>query len=514
MIIETCTTDGRPQFMATHPAPSRPSRRPRGVAPSESELNVYPPRDHITVDTKPVKKTLKRPRRLSEAEQQQQQHDHFGLKKSRFATIEDARPRAQQPRKLAVAKPTNTPTAAKPETAQRQTRNKEEDTTEERVLPRYAEKASNGIKHELERLQPGGKDTKSSETRKLRSQEGTRFKSELASYFPDYDVVIGNEAAEETHSIDAGTSIIISDSNPPTQQKLPSNSSPKKKQLENGAGKMAYKDFSDSLFYDLYQAQKVDFTFLDRHTKTNPQSDPLPDSYYDIPHRRGKRLEMSIRNSEKGRAQHEKDQVARLLEGLQGHDWLKVMGVSGITESKKKEFEPAREHFIKGCQGILDKFRSWKDEEKRRKLEKDKALAEAAQEGEDESEESDGDPPDYSDVDHAAAMQLHEEAIARSAPHTSTKRKAEKRAKVEFEELPMDRVEKEFKSFYKKPHLRQAALGKQRKSGRSVSAWGHPIPEVSEVDFDLPEELKEEAAKDTTARRKRRVRRESLSKAG
>lgn len=317
-----------------------------------------------------------------------------------------------------------------------------------------------------------------------------------------------------TDSIDVGTSIIISDSNPPTQQKQPINPSPKKKQPENGASKTAYKNFSDSLFYDLYQAQKVDFTFLDRHTKANPQSDPLPDSYYDIPHRRGKRLEMSIRNSEKGRAQHEKDQVARLLEGLQGHDWLKVMGVSGITESKKKEFEPAREHFIKGCQGILDKFRSWREEEKRRKLEKGKALAEAAQEGEDESEESDGDPPDYSDVDHAAAMQLHEEAIARSAPHTPTKRRAEKRAKVEFEELPMDRVEKEFKSFYKKPHLRQAALGKQRKSGRSVSAWGHPIPEVPEVDFDLPEELKEEAAKDTTARRKRRVRRESLSKEG
>lgn len=183
--------------MASHPAPSRPSRRPRGGAPSESELNVYPTRDDkngIVVDAKPPKKTLKRPRRLSEAEQ----HDHFGLKKSRFATIEvDTRPRAQ-PRKLAVAKPTKTPTA-KPETAtQRQTRNKEEDTTEEtRVLPKYAEKASNGIKHELERLQPDGKDTKS-ETRKLRSQEGTRFKSELASYFPDYDVVIGNEAAEET----------------------------------------------------------------------------------------------------------------------------------------------------------------------------------------------------------------------------------------------------------------------------------------------------------------------------
>jgi hypothetical protein len=254
----------------------------------------------------------------------------------------------------------------------------------------------------------------------------------------------------------------------------------------------------------------VDFTFLDRHTKANPQSDPLPDSYYDIPHRRGKRLEMSIRNSEKGRAQHEKDQVARLLEGLQGHDWLKVMGVSGITESKKKEYEPARDYFIKGCQTILDKFRLWREEEKRRKIEKERALAEAAQEG-DEGEESDGDPPDYSDVDHAAAMQLHEEAIARSAPHTP-KRRAEKKTKVEFEELPVDKVEKEFKSFYKKAHLRQAALGKQRKSSRSLSAWGCPVPDVPEMDFDLPDELKAEAAKETTARRKRRDRRESLSK--
>ncbi|KFY12474.1 hypothetical protein V492_03843 [Pseudogymnoascus sp. VKM F-4246] len=497
--------------MASVP-PTRPTRRPRAVLPAtESDLNVYPPRDtthHIVVDTKPPKKTLKRPRRPSEAEKA---GDRFGFKKSRFAIDGDAPLRTQQPRKLAVAKSEKGggQVAKSTETLpQRQTR-REGATEEERQLPRYAEKASSGIKHELERLQPDGADTKS-ETRKLRSQEGTRFKSELASYFPDYDVVIGNEAAEETHSIDVGTAIIISDSNPPTQQKLPNNPSPKKQRLENGAGKPTFKNFSDSLFNDLYQAQKVDFTFLDRHTKANPQSDPLPDSYYDVPHRRGKRLEMSIRNSEKGRAQHEKDQVARLLEGLQGHDWLKVMGVSGITESKKKEFEPAREHFIRGCQGILDKFRSWKDEEKRRKLEKEKALAEAAQE-DDESNESDGDPPDYSDVDHAAAMQLHEEAIARSAPHTP-RRRAEKRAKVEFEELPMDRVEKEFTSFYKKPHLRQAALGKQRKSGRSISAWGHPIPEVPELDFDLPDELKEEAAKETTARRKRRVRRESLSK--
>ena len=38
---------------------------------------------------------------------------------------------------------------------------------------------------------------------------------------------------------------------------------------------------------------------------------------------------------------------------------MRVMGVSGVTETKKKTFEPARDHFIKGCQAILAKFRNW-----------------------------------------------------------------------------------------------------------------------------------------------------------
>jgi len=214
MIIETCTTDAVPQFMATSP-PSRPSRRPRGGVAPPGELGVYHHHDAaqhngIVVDTKAPKKTLKRPRRLSG--DGDEKRDHFGLKKQRFATIEvDNRP--QQPRaqarKGAVAKPTKTP--AKHETlAERPLRDKEE-VGATRELPRYAEKASNGIKHELERLQPdgaGAADTKS-ETRKLRSQEGTRFKSELASYFPDYDVVIGNEAAEETRKLFNATGGVV-----------------------------------------------------------------------------------------------------------------------------------------------------------------------------------------------------------------------------------------------------------------------------------------------------------------
>lgn len=283
------------------------------------------------------------------------------------------------------------------------------------------------------------------------------------------------------------------------------------------------KEFPDYLFDDLHDAQRVDFSFLDKHYKEEGGEDPLTNAYFESIHRKPERQEKAIRNSDKGRAQHERDQVIRLLEGLQGHDWLKLMGVSGITESKKKDYEPAREHFVRGCEAILEKFRLWREEEKRRKLEKEAAAAEAAEEEEAEEEEegdegdvgeeqegyiSDGDPPDYSDVDASAARQLHEEAIARSAPLT---KHPEKKAKVELIPPAIPEVEKEFTSFFAKPYLRAAALGKHRRSGRSVAAWGHPVPDVTDVDFDLPEEYRDEDTLKAHARRKRRDRRVSKS---
>ena len=62
----------------------------------------------------------------------------------------------------------------------------------------HHEKVVNGIKSELQRLQPNAADlSKADEKRSLRSAEGTRFKSELSLYFPDYDEVIGNDPKEE-----------------------------------------------------------------------------------------------------------------------------------------------------------------------------------------------------------------------------------------------------------------------------------------------------------------------------
>ena len=67
-------------------------------------------------------------------------------------------------------------------------------------LTRHQEKVVNGLKHELSRLNPNAADTIKEGGRKLRSQEGTRFKSELAVYFPEYDEVIGNYPKEQRKS--------------------------------------------------------------------------------------------------------------------------------------------------------------------------------------------------------------------------------------------------------------------------------------------------------------------------
>ncbi|ORY68650.1 something about silencing, SAS, complex subunit 4-domain-containing protein [Pseudomassariella vexata] len=429
-------------------------------------------------------------------------------------------------------------------------------------LTRHQEKVINGIKHELDRLQPAGTDANVSKEggRKLRSQEASRFKSELSAYFPDYDEVIGNDAKEH-HVVNIDSPLIVVDSQsrrayhdqilPPGLASQPS-SIGHDPELTRRHGNQhtqdppiptqpidgyAVRSYGDALFTNLFDAQQIDLDFLGAGRNDRDIDDPLPDSHYELAHKRAERLEKSIRNTEKGRAQHEKDQIIRLLGELQGPDWLRTMGVSGVTETRKKTFEPAREHFIKGCQAILEKFRLWNEEEKRRKREREQAKAAeeesqseeadepaaAAEEEEEEEEDepvaseeeemgheestgniSDGDPPDYSDVDESIAKQLHEEAIASAkfAPSVSSKR-------TRGEAPPMMPSEpyvppREFTSFFRKRHEREAALNIDRRRGRNVMAWGCTVPEAHENSFDLPEEYRDEDTMKARARRKRR----------
>ncbi|KAK6820964.1 hypothetical protein PG987_015364 [Apiospora arundinis] len=409
----------------------------------------------------------------------------------------------------------------------------DDETTNDRQSPlpsltRHQEKVKNGIKHELDRLQPNAADTtqppkEQQGGRKLRSQEQTRFKSELSAYFPDYDEVIGNDAKEQRPaSTTAKTASQVA--HPYSTFASPNDAFP-------------VKSYGDDLYTNLFESEIVGDALHQEDVDDDDEDDPLADEHYEAAHRRAERLEKSIRNTERGRAQHERDQIVRLLNDLQGHDWLRTMGVNGVTESRKKTFEPARDHFIHGCQSILEKFRHWTLEEKRLKLERERALAEreAGSEGSEEPSEleededevedsdqddemisadsdreiadsvSDGDPPDHSDVDASIAKQLHEEALARTKYTAST---GARRSRTdlpphapEFYEPP-----REFTSFFIKRHEREASLRKSRR-GRTVMAWGHPIPEVEEDDFDLTEEYRDEDYMKSRARRKRRDKR-------
>jgi len=263
------------------------------------------------------------------------------------------------------------------------------------------------------------------------------------------------------------------------------------------------REYPDSLFSDFNDTKHFDLGF--HLHKPPPSTDPLADSWYEPAHRRLTRSEKSVRNQDKDRAQHEKDRVIQLLDGLKGHDWLKVLGVTGITEGKKKEFEGARNYFIGGCENIIERFRLWKEEEKRRKLEKDKinteVLEEESEEEQDEDDLSDGDPPDYSDVDASAARQLHDEAVARMA--------ASPKRTVDRYRIP---ASPPFKSFFDKPRVREASLRKNKRSTRSeIQAFGRPIPDLEVRDFQLDEEtIKDgEAARRERAGRKTRSMRKS-----
>jgi hypothetical protein len=259
----------------------------------------------------------------------------------------------------------------------------------------------------------------------------------------------------------------------------------------------------------------IDLSTLAPEPVNAPTIDPLSDSIFLPSHRRAERREKQLRNIEKERAQHEKGQLESLLESLQGPDWLRVMGVTGITDGARKDYEPRRDYFIREVKVLLRKFRAWKEAEKKLMLEK------AARDEDDEEEEdtsgaeddevvSDVEDNDLStdDPDAWAARQLRIEA---RSVHTKPRPQQRSRPKEKLPPKPPKPPEppKPFTSFFDKPHLRQAALSKGRHSGRQrILAFGHPIPEIEEHEFYLPNNFMSKETLLANARKRRRMNRE------
>lgn len=260
--------------------------------------------------------------------------------------------------------------------------------------------------------------------------------------------------------------------------------------------------------------------------------DPLADSVYLKAHQKAERHEKQMKNGDKERAQHEKYQLERLLEELQGPDWLKTLGISGITDTEKKRYEVKRALFIRETKALIDKFRRWKEEEKRRKLEKQQHLLEEMEADDDQASSStvrkrprksrtnsrnrsraNSQPvsasasvnhaPDSSELDALASQQLLEEA--KLANMQRKKLLAQDSLRSHLPLLP-EVLTKPFTSFFEKRHIRDAAVS-GRNRGRKIYAFGQEVPELEDRDFELPRTiLTEDAIKTSQRNRRRRMR--------
>ena len=374
--------------------------------------------------------------------------------------------------------------------------------------------------------------SQSNDTRTLRSQGGgSRTKSELALYFTNYEQMLrlnpakpGEDNADDNYPRLTTVDVLAATTHITLIDDLPVSS-------ENDSSPLSPSHVTNSGDSDpfgaqkpLHEAQRIDLPVsIQARSPRRCIKDPLPEDVFNNAHRKAERHEKQLRNIEKERAQHEKVQLDRLLEELKGPDWLKVMGISGVTESEKKLYEPKRLFFIREVAALIEKFRHWKEEEKRRKTEREQALL--AEEDEDEqfdsqveeedisgfAQKSNSSPlpaaPDTKDVDDAAACQLHQEAISASSL-SGTNIQKKKPLLPSLLPAPNHLKQRELGSFFTKRHLRDAAIAGHRR-GRNKLAFGEPVADPEEKEFKLPGSILTRDMIRARARLKRRLRRGS-----
>ncbi|KAL8692527.1 MAG: hypothetical protein Q9218_002472 [Villophora microphyllina] len=371
-------------------------------------------------------------------------------------------------------------------------------------------------------------DVNKVDKRSLRSHDGgSRFKSDLALYFADYDEILTDEPKTQEF-LNPQTLVHIVDE----PSECPTSSSMSSFGVTNGGGFNGH-DCSDYRrpnclinggtgvgHSDLNGAERLDFSSAERHTR-QVIDDPLTDQVYFKAHRRAERGEKQHRNREKESAQHEQFQLERILEALKGPAWLKTMGITGITDSERKTYEPKRLIFIQRVTTLLNKFRAWKEEEKRRRFERERASTgeEEEEEGEEDEDEEDSDRSDSVvgldgvnertgriSKGHARSRAKHSRQPGLRSAHTRLSRISNGSQSRQLNTLPPP-VDKPFTSFFSKPYLREAALSRNRR-GRLRFAFGQKIPELELQEFSLPPGLLTAKLIRANARSKRAAKRE------
>jgi hypothetical protein len=184
---------------------TRSARRSEGLTTRSGTKNhvAIPPSHHNNAQNRQQPPNIGRKKRPRDS----LDHEEHALeaKKARITVEITSKPRAQpKTRSLVIKTNANSPapqrSASPPKHVETAKQTPAPPPSQQPPVTVHHQKVVNGIKHELDRLQPNAADLNKDEKRKLRSQEGTRFKSELSQYFPEYDEVIGNEPKEDrTH---------------------------------------------------------------------------------------------------------------------------------------------------------------------------------------------------------------------------------------------------------------------------------------------------------------------------
>ena len=247
--------------------------------------------------------------------------------------------------------------------------------------------------------------------------------------------------------------------------------------------KVALSDAEETFNFEPYLSEIKDYS-----------SDPMIPEYYKY-HKVGQNAEKKDRSHSNKEAAKEEETLKEALAGLKGPMWPKALGITGIVDGQKKGWEPKRDMFVLRVKTLLGKFDRWRQQEReveRRKREKEKlASEEGGSHIEDQSDQADGGTSEH--TASGTRQRGKQNGITQDAAFVL--------------ELPTPAP---FTSFYSKPYLRNAALGKHRR-GRSTTAFGHPIPDMFEQDFELPEDMVTEESLFASARRRRRIRRETVS---
>lgn len=215
--------------------------------------------------------------------------------------------------------------------------------------------------------------------------------------------------------------------------------------------------------------------------------DPLVESLYSLSHKRGAMKEKRFKNVESERLKHTYSKLAEELQRLKGPEWRKIIKADRnetLAQSKVR-----RDYYIKAIEGELAKQKRYMAEERKQK----QARTERSQSPETMPNHT---PPSETQsrkrCHSTATLESEIDTSARTIkkPRIAPKTKATVAAAA-APPAPVQQpkeAEDNFTSFYSKPHLRDAATQKWRKSARNITAFGLPLPDMPQRDYSLPAE--------------------------